>query len=44
MTFVLQPIGWTDVPTRPTLNYTNLHYEVTMPAPMGSMFFRLTGR
>jgi hypothetical protein len=33
---------WTDVPTPPALNYTNLHNEVTFPPPTtGSLFCRL---
>jgi hypothetical protein len=32
---------WTDVAATPALNYTNLHHEVTLPAPTGNRFYRL---
>jgi hypothetical protein len=47
MNFVLQenpglePASWIDVPTTPTLNYTNLNYQVAVPAPVRTMFYRL---
>jgi hypothetical protein len=46
MPFTLQQsadlITWTDVPTLPALNYTNLHNEVNLPPPAsGIMFYRL---
>jgi hypothetical protein len=36
--------NWTDVTTTPALNYTNLHYQVTVPAPPGNRFYRLVSR
>jgi hypothetical protein len=33
--------GWTVVAYRPTLNYTDLHHEVTLPASSGQVFYRL---
>jgi hypothetical protein len=36
--------GWTDAPTTPLLNYTNLHYEVSLPKPTGTAFYRLASR
>ena len=50
MNFVLQQnsdlavTDWTDVTTRPDLNYSNLHYEVTLPAPTSTRFYRLVSR
>jgi hypothetical protein len=50
MNFVLQQnadltlTNWTDVTTPPTLNYTNLNYQVTVPASSGAIFYRLAGR
>jgi hypothetical protein len=38
----LTTTNWTDVPTPPTLNFTNLHYEITVPPSPGSHFYRLT--
>ncbi len=32
---------WTDVATPPVLNCSNLHHEVTLPAPTGPIFYRL---
>lgn len=32
---------WTNILVQPTLNYTNLNHEVTIPAPPGQMFYRL---
>jgi hypothetical protein len=37
----LNPTNWTDVTITPTLNMTNLEYQVTMPAPADTMFYRL---
>jgi len=37
----LTPPNWVDVTNPPTLNFTNLHNEVTLPAPSGSAFYRL---
>ena len=33
--------SWITVPMTPVLNYTNLHYEVTVPRTAVSMFYRL---
>jgi hypothetical protein len=38
------PGAWSDVLIAPTLNFTNLHHEVTLAAPPGQMFYRLTAR
>jgi hypothetical protein len=35
---------WTNVLVSPLLNFTNLHNEVTVPAPTGSVFYRLTSQ
>jgi hypothetical protein len=40
----LTAAGWTDVPATPVLNYTNLHYEVGLPKPAGTVFYRLAWR
>jgi hypothetical protein len=46
-TFVLQEsadlkaANWTTVPTAPTLNFTNLHYEVPLPLSSRVSFYRL---
>jgi uncharacterized protein (DUF736 family) len=37
----LSTTNWTDVPTSPTLNYTNLHHEVTVSPSLEGRFFRL---
>jgi len=37
----LNPTNWTDVATTPILNFTNLHYEVSVPATNASRFYRL---
>ena len=37
----LTTTNWSDVPTSPTLNYTNLHYKVNMLPPPGRHFYRL---
>jgi hypothetical protein len=48
--FVLQECSdlttsnWTAIPTPPTLNYTNLHHEVSIPAAPARRFFRLMSR
>jgi len=49
MAFVLQQSSeldaeWADVPTTPVLNYTNLHYEVNLATPNGTVFYRLASR
>ncbi len=36
--------NWTDVPGTPTLDYSTLRDQVTMPAPPGTMFYRLISR
>jgi hypothetical protein len=47
MPFVLQQTAalteaqWSDVDAQPTLNYTNLNQEVSLPAPNGPIFYRL---
>jgi hypothetical protein len=33
--------NWTDVPTPPTLNFTNLNYESSVPPTPGQNFYRL---
>jgi hypothetical protein len=33
--------SWTSVPLSPTLNFTNLHQEITVPATTSNAFFRL---
>jgi hypothetical protein len=48
--FVLQQtsaptsLNWTNATTTPTPNYTNFTYEVTVPHPSGSMFYRLASK
>jgi hypothetical protein len=37
----LTATNWTDVPATPTLNLTNLHYEVSASPSLGSRFYRL---
>jgi hypothetical protein len=37
----LTSTNWSDVPSTPTLNYTNLNYQVTIPAAGGARFYRL---
>jgi hypothetical protein len=37
----LTATNWTDVPTPPALNFTNLHYEVTASPSLGNRFYRL---
>lgn len=32
---------WVDVPTTPTLDYTNLHHRLTLTPSLGSSFYRL---
>ena len=50
ISFVLQQApdlakpNWSNVPGTPTLNYTNLQYQVTIPPPPGTMFYRLASR
>jgi len=39
--FDLATPNWTDVPTTPTLNFTNLHHEVTVPLSTTNRFYRL---
>jgi len=36
--------NWTDVAASPELNYTNLNWEVSVPAPTGKGFYRLALR
>jgi hypothetical protein len=49
-TFVLQEsadlkaANWTTIPTAPTLNFTNLHYEVPLPLSSRVSFYRLQQR
>jgi len=33
--------GWVEVPASPTLNLTNLHYQLTLPPTPGNAFYRL---
>jgi hypothetical protein len=40
----LSSANWTDVTANPVLNYTNLHYEVTVPTNSDAMFYRLASR
>ena len=37
-------VNWTNVTTSPTPNYTNFTYEVNIPHPSGSMFYRLVSK
>jgi hypothetical protein len=37
----LTSTNWCNVTNTPVLNFTNLQYQVTLPAPAGSAFFRL---
>jgi hypothetical protein len=37
-------VKWTNVATPPTPNYTNFTYEVNVPPPSGSMFYRLASK
>jgi hypothetical protein len=37
----LSSTNWVDVPTPPTLDYTNLHQRVTLTPSLGSSFYRL---
>jgi len=39
--FDLGSTNWTDVPTMPNLNFTNLHYQVAVSPSLGSSFYRL---
>lgn len=36
--------NWTEVAATPTLNYADLHYQVSIPPPSGRMFYRLRSR
>jgi len=36
--------AWSHVAVTPTLNYTNLHYEVNLPAPIAPRFYRLASQ
>lgn len=36
--------NWSDVTVAPALNYTNLHYEASVPPGPGAMFYRLASR
>jgi hypothetical protein len=40
----LRTTNWTDMPVTPTLNYTNLRNQVTIPAPAVSTYYRLVSR
>ena len=50
MTFGLQQAPdltsgkWTPVPVQPSLNYSNLQYQVSIPRPQGTMFYRLVSQ
>jgi hypothetical protein len=33
--------NWVDVPTSPTLDYTNLHQGLTLTPSLGTSYFRL---
>ena len=50
MNFVLQQTpdlakpNWTNVAATPTLNYATLQYQVTIPPPSGTLFYRLASR
>ena len=33
--------NWTDVPTRPRLNFTNLHYQLALSPSLGRGYYRL---
>jgi len=35
---------WTPVSTSPTLNFTNLNQEITLPANGSNLFFRLSAQ
>jgi hypothetical protein len=35
---------WVDLTNQPTLNFSNLHNQVTLPVPTGNAFFRLKGQ
>jgi hypothetical protein len=37
----LSSTNWVEVPTLPTLDYTNLHNRVTLTPSLGSSFYRL---
>ena len=39
--FDLGSPNWTDVPTAPTLNFTNLHYQVAVSPSFAAGFYRL---
>lgn len=36
--------NWTTVAAIPTLNYTTLQYQLTLPTPPGTMFYRLVSQ
>jgi hypothetical protein len=36
--------NWVNVATAPTVNYTNLHYELRVAAPTGTVFYRLVSK
>jgi photosystem II stability/assembly factor-like uncharacterized protein len=38
----LTTTNWCNVTNPPVLNFTDLQYQVTLPAPVGNAFFRLT--
>jgi photosystem II stability/assembly factor-like uncharacterized protein len=37
----LMAAGWADVPITPSLNFTNLYYEIVVPEPHTNQFYRL---
>ncbi len=37
----LSVLHWTNVTAAPTLNFNNLQYELSLPTPVGSRFYRL---
>jgi hypothetical protein len=36
--------AWAPVAVAPTINYSNLQYQVTIPKPQGTMFYRLVSQ
>ncbi len=43
-TYTLTAANWADVATPPTLNYSNLQYEVSLPLESGTRFYRLASK
>jgi hypothetical protein len=39
--FDLGSTNWTDMPTPPTLNFTNLYYQLALSPSLGRGFYRL---